>query len=84
MGKQPTSSTEKIIPDWLLSSLKPLLSQSAGNLNQFAAQGQNVLQGRPAGEAAPIGPGGAPQGPGLRPRGGVSPGVLAAMKARVR
>ena len=53
MGKTPTSSTEKVIPEWLSSALKPLLSGSASNLAQFSAQGNNVLQGHPAGAAGP-------------------------------
>ena len=70
MGKTPTSTTKKEIPDWLAHALKPLLSQSASGLAQFGAQGQNVLQGRPAGEAGPaIDPSrvtSAPGGGGLR------------------
>ena len=89
MGKEPTSSTEKIIPDWLAASLKPLLSQSASGLARFGAQGQNILQGRPAGgdQSGAIDPSRILG----RGRNGqdvanykIDPEVLAAMKARVR
>jgi hypothetical protein len=84
VGKSPTSTTTKQIPDWLASALKPLLSQSASGLAQFGAQGQNILQGHPAGAGrGPIDPTSVAGGG----RGGnfkIDPGVLAAMKARVR
>ena len=50
MGKPQSSTTEKVIPDWLSGALKPLLSGSAANLANFSAQGNNILQGRPAGD----------------------------------
>lgn len=56
MGKQPTSTTKKEIPEWLAASLKPLLSGSAANLAQFSQQGNNILQGRPAGDPSQAGP----------------------------
>lgn len=58
MGKQPSSSTQNTFPPWLMQSLRPLVGGAAGNAANFMAQGQNVLQGMPAGGAGQPGRGG--------------------------
>lgn len=70
MGKQPKSSTQNTFPPWLMESLKPLIGGATSNAAQFMQQGQNVLQGRPAGGGAP--PVAGPQGGG----GGFSPETM--------
>lgn len=45
MSKGGSSETRTEIPAWLSGALKPLLTQSTRNAQQFGAQGANVLQG---------------------------------------
>lgn len=45
MSKQGSSTTERTIPDWLESALKPLMTNSTAALGNFQKQGQNILQG---------------------------------------
>jgi hypothetical protein len=49
-GGSATTTSQPQIPAWLSNALKPLLAGSASRLNEFAAQGHNVLQGRPYNE----------------------------------
>ena len=61
MSKGGSSTTETTIPDWLSGALRPLLAQSARNAQVFGAQGNNILQGLPAG-GAPVAPPAVPPG----------------------
>jgi hypothetical protein len=64
------------IPAWLESSLKPLLSGSAGRLNEFAGQGYNILQGLPAGGSNLAGGNPSQPIPGLSPEFWKDPRVM--------
>ena len=46
-SKNPKSETQQTFPPWLEKMLQPLIGNSVGRLNEFSAQGNNVLQGRP-------------------------------------
>ena len=69
-GGSSTTTSEKQIPAWLTSALKPLLQQSTKGLAQFGAQGQNILQGHAAGSTGgPIDPSQVAQGKPQLPPG---------------
>jgi hypothetical protein len=55
MGKSPETTTQNTFPPWLMSALKPLISNSAKNMGTFANQGFEVLQGGDYRNAAPGG-----------------------------
>ena len=71
-----TSSTESTIPSWLEAAFKPLLVNATKSMGDFAAQGQNVLQGK-APQGATSSPGSSGGASGGAPR--IDPSTLAAL-----